>query len=196
MAKGLLFQGVAEVTGGDPDAAGTLRRAATLAEGVATLPDGSTKRLLSITNWDFNWQGVYRYATPVSLPAGTTVTMRWTYDNSPDNPFNQNRPPKRVTYGQRTSDEMSELWFQVVPLSQKDRATFTRDLRARETGPSQSRILVHFSDTLSGDWSCTSNGDPQFGPTKYQATPQNASASGTRMTSPFFRSARISWAAA
>src|SRR5215472_3825050 len=100
-------------------------------ESAATLPDGTTKRLLSITNWDFNWQGVYRYVTPVSLPAGTTVTMRWTYDNSAENPFNPNSPPRRVTFGQRTSDEMSELWFQVVPASQKDRAVFTRDLRAR-----------------------------------------------------------------
>src|SRR5258705_2938223 len=100
-------------------------------ESTATLPDGGTKRLLSITNWDFNWQGVYRYVTPVLLPAGTTVRMRWTYDNSADNPFNPRRPPRHVTYGQRTSDEMSELWFQVVPGSQKDRDIFTRDLRAR-----------------------------------------------------------------
>jgi Tfp pilus assembly protein PilF len=100
-------------------------------ESMATLPDGSTKRLLSITDWDFNWQGVYRYVTPVSLPAGTTVSMRWTYDNSPGNPFNPNRPPRRVTFGQRTSDEMSELWFQVVPGSQNDRAVFTRDLRTK-----------------------------------------------------------------
>jgi Flp pilus assembly protein TadD len=100
-------------------------------DGTATLPDGSTKRLLSITNWDFNWQGVYRYAAPVALPAGTTVTMRWVYDNSADNPFNPNRPPQRVTYGQRTSDEMSELWFQAVPRSQHDRAVFTKDLRTR-----------------------------------------------------------------
>jgi Tfp pilus assembly protein PilF/mono/diheme cytochrome c family protein len=100
-------------------------------ESSATLPDGSTKRLLSITDWDFNWQGVYRYVTPVPLPAGTSVSMRWTYDNSADNPFNPGRPPKRVRYGQRTSDEMSELWFQVVPGSQKDRDIFTRDLRSR-----------------------------------------------------------------
>lgn len=38
VAKGLLFQGVAEVQAGSPDAPGTLRRAATLAEGLAALP--------------------------------------------------------------------------------------------------------------------------------------------------------------
>jgi tetratricopeptide (TPR) repeat protein/mono/diheme cytochrome c family protein len=99
-------------------------------EGFATLPDGTTRWLLLIKNWDFNWQDVYRYATPVSLPAGTTVVMRWTYDNSADNPVNPNRPPRRVTFGQRTSDEMSELWFQVFPRNHVDRDTLVRGLRS------------------------------------------------------------------
>jgi len=38
VAKGLLFQAVAEVHAGLPEAAGTLRRAATLAESLGTLP--------------------------------------------------------------------------------------------------------------------------------------------------------------
>jgi hypothetical protein len=38
VAKGLLFQGVAEVSGGHPEAPATLRRAATLAEGLSALP--------------------------------------------------------------------------------------------------------------------------------------------------------------
>jgi tetratricopeptide (TPR) repeat protein len=98
-------------------------------EGFATLPDGTTRWLLLIKNWDFNWQDVYRYTTPISLPAGTTVVMRWTYDNSAANPLNPNLPPRRVTFGQRTSDEMSELWFQVFPRNQVDRDTLVRGLR-------------------------------------------------------------------
>lgn len=100
-------------------------------EGFATLPDGTQKRLLYVRDWDFNWQDVYRYASPVFLPAGTTVSARWNYDNSPDNPRNPHRPPKRVTFGQRTSDEMAELWFQVLPRNQADRELFTRAMRAR-----------------------------------------------------------------
>jgi hypothetical protein len=38
VAKGLLFQGVAELQGGSEEAAGTLRRAATLADGLVALP--------------------------------------------------------------------------------------------------------------------------------------------------------------
>lgn len=97
-------------------------------EGFATLPDGTTKWLLRISDWDFNWQGVYRYRTPVTLPAGATVVMRWTYDNSSGNPRNPGRPPRRVTFGQRTTDEMAELWFQVLPRSEADRTRFVRSL--------------------------------------------------------------------
>jgi tetratricopeptide (TPR) repeat protein len=100
-------------------------------EGFATLPDGTQKSLLYVKDWDFSWQDVYRYRSPVFLPAGTTVSARWNYDNSAANARNPNRPPKRVTFGQRTTDEMAELWFQVLPRNQADRDLFTRALRSR-----------------------------------------------------------------
>jgi len=37
-------------------------------QALATLPDGSTRTLIHIPQWDLNWQAVYRYANPVSLP--------------------------------------------------------------------------------------------------------------------------------
>ena len=85
-------------------------------EGRAILPNGTQKWLLLITNWDFNWQGDYRYAAPITLPKGTRLVMHYTYDNSTNNFQNPNFPPKRVTYGPQSSDEMAELWFQLLPL--------------------------------------------------------------------------------
>ena len=82
-------------------------------EGFAHLPDGSTRQLISIPDWDFNWQGDYRYARPIHLPAGTELEMRFSYDNSAQNPRNPNHPPREVLYGAFTSDEMGELWFQL-----------------------------------------------------------------------------------
>jgi Flp pilus assembly protein TadD/mono/diheme cytochrome c family protein len=81
----------------------------------ATLPDGTKKTLIHIGNWDLNWQAVYRYAQPVDLPAGTTISMRFMYDNSAHNIRNPNQPPKRVVAGNRSSDEMAHLWLQVLP---------------------------------------------------------------------------------
>jgi Flp pilus assembly protein TadD/mono/diheme cytochrome c family protein len=82
----------------------------------ATLPDGTRQRLIHIAEWNLNWQAVYRYAEPVALPKGTTVSLRYTYDNSEDNPLNPHRPPTRVRAGNLSTDEMCHLWLQVLPV--------------------------------------------------------------------------------
>jgi len=81
----------------------------------ATFPDGTKKTLIHISNWDLNWQAVYRYAKPVDLPEGTKISMRFTYDNSIENIRNPNQPPKRVVAGNRGVDEMAHLWLQILP---------------------------------------------------------------------------------
>ena len=96
-------------------------------EGYARLPDGTTKWLIRIPDWDFKWQDVYEYAKPLTLPAGTVLEMRFTYDNSAGNVRNPNRPPRRVTFGQTVSSEMGDLWLQVVTRSPGDRALLDRD---------------------------------------------------------------------
>jgi Flp pilus assembly protein TadD len=82
----------------------------------ATLPNGMKETLIHIPDWNLNWQAVYRYAEPVRLPKGTTVSMRYIYDNSEDNPLNPNHPPERVIGGNRSTDEMCHLWLQVLPV--------------------------------------------------------------------------------
>jgi tetratricopeptide (TPR) repeat protein len=84
-------------------------------QALATLPDGSAKTLIHIPQWNLNWQAVYHYAVPVSLPKGTTISMRYIYDNSSENLANPNNPPRRVVAGNRSSDEMAHLWLQVLP---------------------------------------------------------------------------------
>jgi tetratricopeptide (TPR) repeat protein len=87
---------------------------------VAALPSGATNWLLLIKDWNFNWQTDYRYASPVFLPKGTVISMQFTYDNSAGNIRNPNNPPKRVTYGPQATDEMAELWLQVLPRRRED----------------------------------------------------------------------------
>lgn len=89
-------------------------------EGTATLPDGTRLSLIDIPDWDFRWQQVYRYQTPVALPAGTTLAMRYVYDNSAENPRNVTQPPQRVIWGQRSADEMGDLWIQVLTANDAD----------------------------------------------------------------------------
>ena len=93
---------------------------------LATLPDGKKITLIHIANWDLNWQAVYRYIEPVDLPAGTTISMRYAYDNSAENIRNPNQPPKRVLAGNRAVDEMAHLWLQVLPRESADATTDPR----------------------------------------------------------------------
>ena len=51
-------------------------------EAWADLPGGSRRPLLKINDWNIDWQATYSYKNPVALPAGTSVGMRITYDNS------------------------------------------------------------------------------------------------------------------
>lgn len=101
-------------------------------KGFATLPDGTVKSLIWIKAWDFRWQDQYRYATPLFLPAGTTLTMRFTYDNSADNPRNPRSPPHRARNGPFSSDEMGVLWLEILPRYRSDSGIFTRDFAQRE----------------------------------------------------------------
>ena len=84
-------------------------------EAFATLPDGTRRWLIHIPDWDVNWQGVYRYHEPPLLPRGTTLSMRWSYDNSAENVRNPSQPPRRVRAGNAATDEMAHLWLQLLP---------------------------------------------------------------------------------
>ena len=37
-----------------------------------TTPDGSTQTLLSVPDYDFNWQSVYRFEKPFASPKGAS----------------------------------------------------------------------------------------------------------------------------
>ena len=99
--------------------------------GTATLPDGSQKDLLWIRQWDFRWQDRYRYQSPLFLPRGTRLSMRFTFDNSAENPANRFDPPQRVRSGPHSTDEMAQLWLEVVPRRAEDAAILNADFVRR-----------------------------------------------------------------
>jgi Tfp pilus assembly protein PilF len=115
--------------------------------GEATLPDGKTEPLIAITDWDFRWQDVYRYVQPLSLPKGTVVSMRFVYDNSADNPRNPFQPPHRIVWGQNTSDEMGDLWLQLVPKLTADFALLAGDIAQK----SRADDLAAYTKVLEAD---------------------------------------------
>jgi mono/diheme cytochrome c family protein len=94
----------------------------------ATLPDGSTKPLIWIKNWDFNWQNAYRYKTPLDLPKGTRIDLVYVYDNSESNPNNPANPPVRIHWGEETKDEMALAFLTVVVPTMDDVRELHRDV--------------------------------------------------------------------
>lgn len=112
--------------------------------GIAQLPDGTTQTLLRIPQWDFNWQGDYRFVTPVFLPEGTKLTMDYIYDNSKENVHNPHQPPRRVKYGPNTTDEMAELHFQLLTPAPNDREALAKAFAAK----AQARAIDYYRGQL------------------------------------------------
>ncbi|MFU8815796.1 MAG: hypothetical protein ACNA7W_10660 [Pseudomonadales bacterium] len=68
-------------------------------------PDGAQELLLSVPNYDFNWQTTYELSEPKRLPAGTRIVHTTTWDNSAQNPANPD-PTREVPWGEQSWDEM------------------------------------------------------------------------------------------
>jgi len=115
----------------------------------ARLPDGQQRPLLNIEDWDPAWQDEYVLATPLALPAGSTLEMAFSYDNSDGNVRNPNHPPARVVTGERTVDEMGNVTLVARVASGRDKTTlreakYRRQLAAG-AGP---RVRYNLANTL------------------------------------------------
>jgi hypothetical protein len=80
----------------------------------ATYRDGTVRPLVHIDDWAFNWQGSYTFAKPVPLPAGTRIDMLAVFDNSAENPRQPSRPPRPVSWGEGTTDEMAIVFIGIT----------------------------------------------------------------------------------
>ena len=78
---------------------------------VSLLTGKTSTPLIDITDWDFQWQGFYEYVQPVPAPTGSKVQFTKYFDNSANNPKNPNSPPKAVSWGEQTTDEMAVAFF-------------------------------------------------------------------------------------
>ncbi|MFN0276096.1 MAG: cytochrome c, partial [Chitinophagales bacterium] len=81
----------------------------------ALTPQNDTIRLIHIPKWNFRWQYFYTFKNPVKIPAGSTIVVEGTFDNTADNPNNPYDPPRVIIdranpmESMRTTDEMLQL---------------------------------------------------------------------------------------
>ncbi len=74
-------------------------------------PTGDTIPLIQIKDWDFHWQGQYRFQYLQKISSGSKIQSIVTYDNTLNNPNNPNNPTKPITLGEATSSEMMLTFF-------------------------------------------------------------------------------------
>lgn len=73
-------------------------------------PDGTEETLLSVPDYDFNWQTNYVLQSAKELPAGTHLVFRLQWDNTSANSGNPD-PSKEVRWGYQSTDEMMIGWY-------------------------------------------------------------------------------------
>ena len=73
-------------------------------------PNGTREVLLSVPNYIFHWQRLYRLTQPKYIPKGSRIVGIGAWDNSPQNPDNPN-PGTSVYWGDQTYDEMFIGYF-------------------------------------------------------------------------------------
>ncbi|MFY9609119.1 MAG: thiol-disulfide isomerase [Blastocatellia bacterium] len=73
-------------------------------------PDGTSKIVLKVPRYDFNWQLVYLLKEPVAAPKGSRIECVAHHDNSERNKYNPD-PTKEVRWGPQTWEEMMIGWL-------------------------------------------------------------------------------------
>jgi peroxiredoxin len=95
--------------------------------------DGPKSTLLQIDAWDYNWQETYFLKEPLKLRAGTVLEVQAVYDNSDANPNNPYSPPRLVTLGEQTTNEMCFVFLGATS-DGPGRSPFARPFGGRRPG--------------------------------------------------------------
>lgn len=113
----------------------------------ATHPSGKQESLLKLRRYDFNWQILYEWESPIRLPKGTVLTIVGIFDNSPNNPANPD-PTVDVHWGDQTTSEMLQGDFRLaIPVEQNPmdlvaKESFQAEGDALEAGSWQAKLHV------------------------------------------------------
>ncbi len=106
----------------------------------ATPPGGKPIELLRIVDWDLDWQDQYLFESPVSLAKGTKIKVEITYDNSAQNPENPFSPPRPISWGRESTDEMGSITMLAIAKNESERVILEQDLKSRTRESLRKRI--------------------------------------------------------
>ena len=89
--------------------------------------NGDTIPIISIPDWDFNWQNFYQPEYMLKIPKEYTVHAYATYDNTSSNFTNPNSPPQDMFWCDYTTCEMFFLPFSYVEYQEGDEDIYLGD---------------------------------------------------------------------
>jgi peroxiredoxin len=69
------------------------------------MPDGTKKPIISVPDFSFNWQWLYKLKDPLYAPAGSVILVEGEYDNTVQNPLNPDAS-QELHFGIQSTDEM------------------------------------------------------------------------------------------
>jgi hypothetical protein len=115
----------------------------------ALKPNGDTIRLVKINDWDFRWQGNYRFSSIQKIPAFSRLMVDVTYDNTAQNPRNPFSPPQTVSWGESTTAEMLLSYFDMVPYQPGDENVVLSTVPGAGLASTQIKLSV-FPNPASG----------------------------------------------
>lgn len=118
-------------------------------------PDGTRENMISIPEWDFNWQGAYYFPKFIIAPVGSVIHAIAGYDNTSENVNNPSNPPQFVSWGENTTDEMYYLPLFYVTYEDGDEDVVFEDVSTAVTDiinlKDSSIILPIQPNPVSGD---------------------------------------------
>ena len=97
--------------------------------------------LLSVPNYDFNWQHWYQLESPLALNKVEALEMRVSFDNSAENPTNPD-PEEFVTWGDQTWQEMAVAFFDIAHPRDKPRVFARRPHKRTPQDEAQRRQRI------------------------------------------------------
>jgi hypothetical protein len=91
-----------------------------------TRPNGKSEILLSVPQYNFEWQLTYRFRDPILVEKGSILTLTAHFDNSPNNPANPD-PKVSVRWGDKSEEEMFSNYFEYLDPEKKPLTASSRD---------------------------------------------------------------------
>jgi hypothetical protein len=94
----------------------------------------------------------YIFPKFLKIPGGSTIHMHAAYDNTDKNPENPNHPPKTVTFGESTTDEMFIVFFSTtlflpgdeqIALNVENGKGLADELSGMRVYPNPARDVIH-----------------------------------------------------